>query len=125
MARVKAMLRRSQTAKDLTAPPVEADTTLIKAGSFEIDTARHVASRSGVPLQLTSKEFELLVFLIRNLGLVFTRESLLEKLWGFDYEGTKRTVDVHVRSLRCKIEDNPAKPEYIVTVHGLGYKFCT
>jgi DNA-binding response OmpR family regulator len=73
-------------------------------------------------LSLTPKEYELLSFLIRNKGLVFSRDYLLEKVWGYDYFGDTRTVDVHVRWLREKIEDTPAKPRYLITVRGAGYK---
>lgn len=127
MARVRAMLRRSQWL------PQEVNSRenrngqnvsgTIKAGGFEVDIPKHSASRNGVPLQLSHREFELLAFLMRHRGQVFVRGSLLEKLLGYDYQGTARTVDVHVRSLRCKIEDDPANPQYLVTVHGYGYKF--
>ena len=74
------------------------------------------------PLNLTPKEFDLLTFLARNKGIVFSREQLLEKVWGYDYPGDTRTVDVHVRWLREKIEADPKKPAHLITVRGVGYK---
>lgn len=127
MARVSAMLRRSQGMQQQMNPaatPGEEDVSgIIKAGGFEVDLSKHSVSRNGARIELSPKEFELLVFLMRHRGQVFARERLVEKLWGFDYEGTARTVDVHIRSLRCKIENDPAEPEYLITVHGVGYKF--
>jgi DNA-binding response OmpR family regulator len=79
--------------------------------------------RNGVMLKLSPKEFDLLVFLMRNRGQVFNREHLVEKVWGYDYAGTAHTVDVHIRSLRQKIEDDPRSPEHPITIHGFGYKF--
>ncbi len=127
MARIRAMLRRSQriqTNRDGQATKqAEGALGILRAGVFEVDVPRHAASREGHPLQLSPKEFQLLAFLIRNRGMVFQREQLVEKLWGYDYDGTSRTVDVHIRSLRRKMEDDPANPRHLVTVHGLGYKF--
>ena len=127
MARVRATLRRSQRLQLDAHPeegPAEEDVSgILRAHGFEVDVSRHTASRNGVPLQLSPKEFQLLAFLIRHHGQVFAREQLVEKLWGYDYDGTLRTIDVHIRSIRVKIEDDPARPEYLVTVHGLGYKF--
>ncbi len=117
LARVHAMLRRAK----MTAAPVD-DTASIKTGNLEVDTARHRASISGAPLELSPKEFDMLAFLVKNKGLVFTREQLLEKVWGYDFAGDTRTVDVHIRWLRQKIEKDPAHPEYFVTVRGTGYK---
>jgi len=116
LARVRAMLRRAQMAQNLSAAP-------IKAGDLEIDAARHQASLGGKVVDLTPKEFELLALLIKNKGIVFSRHQLLEKIWGYDYEGDTRTVDVHIRWLRQKIEANPDKPHHVLTVRGAGYKF--
>lgn len=116
LARVRAMLRRAQMAQNLSAAP-------IKAGDLEIDAARHQASLAGKVVDLTPKEFELLALLIKNKGIVFSRHQLLEKIWGYDYEGDTRTVDVHIRWLRQKIEANPDKPHHVLTVRGAGYKF--
>jgi len=118
LARVRAMLRRAEMAKlEQTSEP-----TSLKIGDLEIDAARHRAFLRGSILELSPKEFDLLVFLAKNKGFVFSREQLLEKVWGYDYAGDTRTVDVHIRWLRQKIESNPAKPEHLVTVRGTGYK---
>jgi len=116
LARVRAVLRR---AKMVEAQPEE---PLLKVGDIEVDTARHQASKGATTLELTPKEFDLLAFLARNKGFVFSRDQLLEKVWGYDFAGDTRTVDVHVRWLREKIEDNPNKPKLLVTVRGVGYK---
>jgi DNA-binding response OmpR family regulator len=118
LARVRAMLRRTKMTEASSATgPVS-----IKIGDLEVDIARHQASLSGVVLELSPKEFDLLAFLAKNKGLVFSREQLLEKVWGYDYAGDTRTVDVHIRWLRQKIEADPAYPERLVTVRGTGYK---
>jgi DNA-binding response OmpR family regulator len=116
LARVRAMLRRTQMA---VAPP---ETVTIEIDDLEVDTARHRASLAGTALELSPKEFDLLAFLAKNKGLVFSREQLLEKVWGYDYAGDTRTVDVHIRWLRLKIEADPGKPRRIATVRGTGYK---
>jgi len=118
IARVRAMLRRSKIAE---APPAS-EQALLKIGNLEVDIARHRASLSGEALELSPKEFDLLAFLAKNKGLVFNREQLLEKVWGYDYAGNSRTVDVHVRWLRQKIEVDPGRPRLLVTVRGTGYK---
>ena len=123
MARLRAMLRRSQRMEQQAHPSEEDIPLLLKAGSLEIDTVGHRVFRNGLVLSLSPKEFDLLSFLVRNRGQVFSREVLVEKLWGYSHEGTGRTVDVHIRWLRRKIEDNPQKPEHLLTVHGFGYKF--
>jgi len=117
IARIRAMLRRTKIAAEQ--PESEA---LLKIGDIELDISRHVASKGRVALDLTPKEFDLLVFLARHKGLVFSREQLLEKVWGYDYAGDTRTVDVHIRWLREKIEDHPNEPKLLVTVRGVGYK---
>jgi two-component system OmpR family response regulator len=94
----------------------------LKVGDLEIDSARHQAFLRGTALGLSPKEFDLLAFLAKNKGLVFSREQLLDKVWGYDYAGETRTVDVHIRWLRQKIETDPAKPKRLVTVRGTGYK---
>jgi two-component system OmpR family response regulator len=118
LARVHAMLRRAEMAG---AVPVESESTL-KIDDIEIDPARHRATRHGEPLGLTPKEFELLAFLAKNKGFVFRREQLLEKVWGYDYAGDTRTIDVHIRWLRRKIESDPQRPCHLVTIRGIGYK---
>jgi DNA-binding response OmpR family regulator len=117
LARVRAMFRRTRMVG-----PESAEEKMITIGNLEMDTPRRQATLSGVMLDLTQKEFDLLAFLARNRGLVFSREHLLEKVWGYEYAGGTRTVDVHIRWLREKIEENPAKPRRLVTVRGVGYK---
>jgi two-component system OmpR family response regulator len=116
LARLSAMLRRA----DMAAQPPEPES--LKVGELEVDIARHRAFFKGEPLELSPKEFELLAFLARNKGFVFSREQLLDKVWGYDYAGETRTVDVHIRWLRQKIEADPAKPRHLLTVRGAGYK---
>lgn len=117
LARVRAMLRRVE----MQAPKPSGE-TLFKVGDIEVDIGCHTATKGGNVLNLTPKEFDLLAFLSKNKGLVFSRDHLLEKIWGYDYLGGTRTVDVHMRWLREKIEDNPGKPKYLVTVRGVGYR---
>jgi two-component system OmpR family response regulator len=118
LARVRAMLRRTK----MTEVSMAVEKASIIIGNLEIDFARHRASLAGVVLELSPKEFDLLAFLAKNKGLVFSREQLLEKVWGYDYAGGTRTVDVHIRWLRQKIEADPSHPGRIVTVRGTGYK---
>lgn len=117
LARLGAMLRRA----DMAAQPATKPESL-KIGELEIDAARHQAQYRGQPLTLTPKEYELLYFLARNNGLVFSREQLLDKVWGYDYAGETRTVDVHIRWLRQKIETDSTHPRILLTVRGAGYK---
>jgi two-component system, OmpR family, response regulator len=118
LARIRAIFRRSE----ITSTRTSGADSLIKMGDIEIDIARHKATVKGSPLGLTPKEFELLSFLAKNPGIVFNREQLLEKVWGYDYPGDTRTVDVHIRWLREKIEKNPEEPRYLITLRGVGYK---
>ena len=118
LARLRAMFRRVE-AVELKPTATEA---LISVNGIEIDTARRKVSVGGSTVNLKAKEFDLLAFLGRNKGIVFSREQLLEKVWGYDYPGSTRTVDVHIRWLREKIEADPAKPKYLITVRGVGYK---
>ena len=118
MARVKAMLRRST----MTASPADTG-DLLKSGNLEVNTARRSASLDDQPLALKPKEMDLLVFLLKNPRRVFTREQLLDQVWGYDFVGGSRTVDVHMRWLRQKIEAEPANPSRIRTVRGSGYLF--
>jgi DNA-binding response OmpR family regulator len=115
LARVRALLRRAET------PPAEAE--VLSAGDLQVDLARREALRRGQALVLKPKEFDLLVFLLRNRGRAFTREQLLDQVWGYDFAGDTRTVDVHVSWLRQKIEDEPAKPTRLITMRGVGYRF--
>jgi len=119
LARIRAILRRAEQAA--IKPP---DTgSLIKTDTMEIDIARHTVKVRGKQLELTPKEFDLLTLLIRNKGMVFNREQLLEKVWEYGYAGDTRTVDVHIRWLREKIEENPDNPAHLITLRGVGYKF--
>jgi two-component system OmpR family response regulator len=118
IARVRAMLRRTDMAKTQPATVEE----YLKIGDLEIDINRHHVLCKGSTLDLTPKEYDLLVFLAKNKGIVFNREQLLEKVWGYDYTGDTRTVDVHIRWLRQKVETDPAHPKILLTVRGAGYK---
>jgi DNA-binding response OmpR family regulator len=118
LARVGAILRRAKIAETQLADKQ----ILFKIGDLEVDIAHHRILLAGVALELTPKEFDLLAFLARNKGLVFSREQLLEKVWGYDYAGDTRTVDVHIRWLRQKIENDPSHPKHLITIRGIGYK---
>ena len=118
LARVSAMLRRVEMSKLQPASEQEK----LKIGDLEIDVGRHQAFYRGSSLNLTPKEYELLAFLAKNKGFVFSREQLLEKVWGYDYAGDTRTIDVHIRWLRQKIENDPAHPKNLLPVRGAGYK---
>jgi len=120
LARVGAMLRRARMAG---APPGPEEAPL-KVGNILVDVARHQVVKGTTVLELTPKEFDLLVFLARNKGFVFSRDRLLEKVWGYDFAGDTRTVDVHIRWLRQKIETDPNNPEHLITVRGAGYKLA-
>jgi DNA-binding response OmpR family regulator len=120
IARIRAMLRRA----GMTVAQPDSVEKTIKIGTLEVDTERHRITVSGKELELSPKEYDLLVFLAVNKGFVFTREQLLEKVWGYDFAGDTRTIDVHIRWLRQKIESNPSKPETLITVRGAGYKLA-
>jgi DNA-binding response OmpR family regulator len=117
-ARIRAQFRRSDAAATASAPPAVVD-----LGAVQADLAGHRLLRDGQPLPIKPKAFELLAFLIRHPGQVFTRDQLLEHVWGYDYAGETRTVDVHVHWLRSQIEDDPGRPVFIHTVRGVGYVF--
>jgi two-component system OmpR family response regulator len=123
LARIRAMLRRAEMTRIATSSAQETAPSIIKVGDLEIDFARHKVSQSGTTIDLSPKEFDLLAFLVKNREQVFSRDQLLEKVWGYDYAGDTRTVDVHVRWLRQKIEADPANPIHLLTVRGIGYKF--
>ncbi|WP_247048839.1 response regulator transcription factor [Arthrobacter sp. R1-13] len=116
VARVRAVLRRQ-------AEPEELISNTVQAGPVRMDVERHVVSVSGAQVSLPLKEFELLEMLLRNSGRVLTRGQLIDRVWGSDYVGDTKTLDVHVKRLRSKIEPDPSNPRYLVTVRGLGYKF--
>jgi DNA-binding response OmpR family regulator len=114
LARIRALLRRTTT---------PADEEMLVAGDLRIDMKRREVSRNERPVELKPKEMELLIYFMRNKGRAFTREQLLREVWGYDFYGDSRTVDVHVSWLRQKIEEVPGKPVRILTVRGVGYRF--
>jgi two-component system response regulator RegX3 len=117
VARIRAVLRRN--AGDI----AELTPATLAAGPVRMDVERHVVTVSGAAVPLPLKEFELLEMLLRNAGRVLTRGQLIDRVWGADYVGDTKTLDVHVKRLRSKVEPEPAAPRHIVTVRGLGYKF--
>ncbi len=117
IARIKAVLRRGISDTEL-----QGDLEVICVGPIRLDTARHQASINGNPIALPLKEFELLEFLMRNSGRVLTRSQLIDRVWGGDYFGDTKTLDVHIKRLRSKLEIEPANPVLIQTIRGLGYK---
>ncbi|MEM7346300.1 MAG: response regulator transcription factor [Chloroflexota bacterium] len=119
IARIKAMLRRVQF--DQTTPPAKT----LTLGAITVDIEARQALKSGVPLELRYKEFELLSLLLGKSGQVISRADILDQVWGIDWLGDTRTLDVHVRWLREKIEDDPSQPRYVQTVRGVGYRFAT
>ncbi len=118
MARIRALLRRS-------APRQEPDTgpSLVVSRDLQVDRERREVRRDGAPLKMKPKEFDLLLFFAQHPGRVFTREQILDEVWGYDFYGGPRTVDVHIRWLRQKIERDPANPERLKTLRGSGYLF--
>lgn len=116
LARIKAVLRRLSEPEELLPATVE-------SGPVRMDVERHTVQVDGEPVSLPLKEFELLEMLLRNAGRVLTRGQLIDRVWGSDYVGDTKTLDVHVKRLRAKIEPDPSAPRHIVTVRGLGYKF--
>jgi len=116
VARVRAVLRRR-------GEPEELQPAALEAGPVRMDVERHVVTARGEPISLPLKEFELLEMLLRNAGRVLTRGQLIDRVWGADYVGDTKTLDVHVKRLRAKLEPDPGNPVHLVTVRGLGYKF--
>ncbi|ASE12016.1 two-component system, OmpR family, response regulator RegX3 [Kocuria rhizophila] len=116
VARIRAVLRRR-------AEPEELITSTVAAGPVRMDVERHVVHVDGEAVAMPLKEFELLEMLLRNAGRVLTRGQLIDRVWGSDYVGDTKTLDVHVKRLRSKVEPDPSAPQHIVTVRGLGYKF--
>jgi two-component system response regulator RegX3 len=116
LARIRAVLRRNSE-------PEDSFDVALEAGPVRMDVERHVVTVNGEAIGLPLKEFELLELLLRNAGRVLTRMQLIDRIWGADYVGDTKTLDVHVKRLRAKIEPDPAMPRYLVTVRGLGYKF--
>jgi DNA-binding response OmpR family regulator len=120
LARVGAMLRRVEMLQPARTEP---DSRLLEADDLRVSLDEHRVEREGQPIQLKPKEFDLLVFLMQRRGRVFTRDQLLSQVWGYDFAGDSRTVDVHVRWLREKIETDSSQPLLIETVRGVGYRF--
>lgn len=118
-ARVRALIRRSTI---VTAAGKE-ENTLLHKGDLTLDTRHRLVERNGQPVELTLKEFDLLEFLMEHPAVVYSRDQLLELIWEYDYKGDIRTVDVHIRRLREKLEQNPAHPRYLLTKRGVGYYF--
>ncbi|MSQ61723.1 MAG: response regulator transcription factor [Dehalococcoidia bacterium] len=118
LARVRAMLRRGDLNGQHDVP-----VPVLESGDLTVDLVRHEASRNHAPLHLKPREFDLLAFFMRHRGRAFDRERLLDQVWGYDFAGAGRTVDVHIRWLREKIEDEPSRPVRLTTVRGTGYRF--
>lgn len=121
LARIKAVLRRKEETEYL--PQSTEKEKIIQVGNLAINETTRTVKKSDNVIEMPLKEFELLAVLAKNPGRVFSREELLEKIWGYDYVGESRTVDVHIRNLRKKIEDDDSSPFFIKTVRGIGYKF--
>ena len=116
VARIRAVLRRRGETEELVP-------TALEAGPVRMDVDRHVVTVNSEQVPMPLKEFDLLELLLRNAGRVLTRSQLIDRVWGADYVGDTKTLDVHVKRLRAKLEPDPANPRYLVTVRGLGYKF--
>jgi two-component system response regulator RegX3 len=116
VARIRAVLRRG-------AEVTEVAQAVLEGGPVRMDVDRHVVTVDGADVRLPLKEFELLEMFLRNAGRVLTRSQLIDRVWGADYVGDTKTLDVHVKRLRAKIEPDPSNPRHLVTVRGLGYKF--
>jgi two-component system, OmpR family, response regulator RegX3 len=116
IARIRAVLRRGELLES------NSEVGAMTVGPVRLDIDRHLITVNGLPISLPLKEFELLEFLMRNAGRVLTRMQLIDRVWGSDYVGDTKTLDVHIKRLRAKIEKDPANPEFIQTVRGMGYK---
>ncbi|MEH0147505.1 response regulator transcription factor [Corynebacterium sp. Q4381] len=119
VARIRAVLRRGPEIEEVE----EFDDQIIEGGRVRMDVERHTVFVDGAPVAMPLKEFDLLEYLMRNAGRVLTRAQLIDRIWGADYVGDTKTLDVHVKRLRTKIEKEPSRPTQLVTVRGLGYKF--
>ena len=117
-ARIRALLRRASM------PAAGPAASVLEKGGVEIDTEKRTARKNGMAVELTAREFDLIELFIRNPGKVYSRDNLLDLVWGYDYQGDARTVDVHIRRLREKLEDRPASPRLIITKWGVGYYFA-
>jgi len=120
IARIRAVLRRGAD-PDVVFDDVEEQ--ILTGGRVTMDVERHTVTVAGEPVPMPLKEFDLLEYLLRNAGRVLTRGQLIDRIWGADYVGDTKTLDVHVKRLRSKIEEEPSRPKQLVTVRGLGYKF--
>jgi two-component system response regulator RegX3 len=116
LARVRAVLRRHGEVEDMVPPAVE-------SGPVRMDIERHVVTVRGTQVAMPLKEFDLLEILVRNSGRVLTRGQLIDRVWGSDYVGDTKTLDVHIKRLRAKVEEDPSNPVHLLTVRGLGYKY--
>jgi two-component system response regulator RegX3 len=121
VARIRALLRR--TSSDVTGELERPQTAGVRVGEVELDPDEHRVTVNGTEVAMPLKEFEVLHLLLANAGRVLTRETLIDRVWGHDYVGDTKTLDVHIKRLRSKIEDDPSVPTRIVTIRGLGYKF--
>jgi two-component system response regulator RegX3 len=117
LARIKAVLRRGAV------PETNESRSVLEAGPVRLDTERHAVTVNGQPVTLPLKEFELLEYLMDNTNRVLTRGQIIDRVWGSNYYGDTKTLDVHVKRIRSKIEPDPANPKFIMTIRGLGYKF--
>ena len=120
IARIRAVLRRGGEGAEV---DEEFEDQILEGGRVRMDVERHTVSVDGEPVSMPLKEFDLLEYLLRNTGRVLTRGQLIDRIWGADYVGDTKTLDVHVKRLRSKIEAEPSRPQHLVTVRGLGYKY--
>jgi two-component system response regulator RegX3 len=123
IARIRAVLRRGGEVLD--GPATTPGPVVLEAGPVRMDVERHTVTVAGQEVGLPLKEFDLLEYLLRNVGRVLTRGQLIDRVWGADYVGDTKTLDVHVKRLRSKIEQDPSSPRHLLTVRGLGYKYDT
>ncbi|AJE66469.1 XRE family transcriptional regulator [Corynebacterium glutamicum] len=122
IARIRAVLRR-RGVTETEAEELPLDDQILEGGRVRMDVDSHTVTVGGEPVSMPLKEFDLLEYLLRNAGRILTRGQLIDRIWGADYVGDTKTLDVHVKRLRSKIEEEPSRPRYLVTVRGLGYKF--
>jgi len=123
IARIRAVLRRGAEGADGATATATLGPAVLEAGSVRMDVERHIVTVAGQEVGLPLKEFDLLEYLLRNVGRVLTRGQLIDRVWGADYVGDTKTLDVHVKRLRSKIEQDPSAPRHLLTVRGLGYKY--
>lgn len=123
LARVRAMLRRSEVQQEAANDPAFVDDSIIEGHGISLDTERHEVHVRGERIQMPLREFELLSLLMRNQGRVLTRGQLIDRVWGSDYFGDTKTLDVHIKRIRARIEETPKQPKIVHTVRGVGYRF--